>query len=268
MQHRRAALGSAAVDAPHIGVGTSTRNNLLLLGENGQGLDAVAKCRRFFKLPVLRSRPHLLLHGGTHLPQLAREEPRRLLHAAAILRPIGAIGAAKAVTFADMVVEAGPLLANIPRESAGAGRQLQRRRHGVERLPRLMSPTKGAEILRPILSGLADHGKAGIFLLPIQADEGIALIILQEDIIAGLMALDEGVFQDEGLKLRAHHNGVELLHLRHHEPRLFIVPRGGLEILAHAVAQLLRLAHIDDQSRLVHHEIDTWGQGQTLRHLQ
>ena len=231
-------------------------------------MDAVTEGRRFFKLPVLRRLRHLLLHGGAHLPQFAREQSRRLLHTAAILRPIGAIGAAKAVTLADMVVEAGPLLANVAGKTAGAGRQLQRRRHGVERLPRLMSSTEGAKILRPILSGLADHGKAGIFLLPIQADEGIALIILQEDIIAGLMALDEGVFQDEGLKLRAHHNGVELLHLRHHKPRLFIVPRDGLEILAHAVAELLRLTHIDDQPRLVHHEIDTGGQGQTLRHLQ
>ena len=231
-------------------------------------MDAVTECRRFFKLPVLRSLRHLLLHSGAHLPQLARKQPHRLLHTAAIFRPVGAIGAAKAVTLADMVVEAGPLLANVAGKTAGAGRQLQRRRHGVERLPRLMSSAERPKILRPILGGLADHGKAGIFLLPIQADEGIALIILQKDIIAGLMALDEGVFQDEGLKLRAHHNGVELLHLRHHKPRLFIVPRGGLEILAHAVAELLRLAHIDDQSRLVHHEIDTGGQGQTLRHLQ
>ena len=231
-------------------------------------MDAVTEGRRLFKLPVLRRLCHLLLHGGAHLPQLTGEEPCRLLHAAAILRPIGAIGAAKAITLTDMVVEAGPLFANIAGKTAGAGRQLQRRRHSMERLPRLMSPTEGAEILRPIPSGLADHGKAWIFFLLIQTDKGIALIILQKDIIAGLMALDKGVFQDEGLKLRAHHNGVELLHLGHHEPRLFIVPRGRLEILAHAVTELLRLAHIDDQSRLVHHEIDAGGQGQTLRHLQ
>jgi hypothetical protein len=76
------------------------------------------------------------------------------------------------------------------------------------------------------------------------------------------VALDEGVFQDQRLKLAGDEDRVEMIHLGHHGPGLFRVGGGVLKILADAVFQLFRLAHIDHPAGLVHHQIDARRQRQ------
>ena len=80
----------------------------------------------------------------------------------------------------------------------------------------------------------------------------------------GHVALDEGVFQHQGLELAGDENGVEMIHLAHHLPGLQRVGGAFLEVLAHPVFQLLRLAHIDDLPGLVHHQIDPRQQRQVV----
>ena len=162
-----------------------------------------------------------------------------------------------------MKVQAGPLRPDIPGEAPGAGGQPQGREHRVQSLAGLIPAAKGAEVPGTVLGHLVDHGKAGI-LLPGQPHKGIALVVLQQDVILGAVALDQGVFQHQGLKLTGDEDGIEVVHLGHHLPGLGGVAGAVLKILADPVLQLLGLAHINDLTGLVHHQVNAWRQGQVV----
>ena len=69
----------------------------------------------------------------------------------------------------------------------------------------------------------------------------------------GLVPLDEGVFQHQGLKLTLGDDDVEVRHLFHHGRHLGQV--FPVEIAADPVFQLLGLAHVDDLALLVEHDV-------------
>ena len=268
MQHCRAASHGAGIYAPHVGVGANPGNDLLLLAQHLQRLYPVPQVSGFFKFQRFRRRFHLLPQSRRHLPQLTAQQFHRLRHTFAILRTVRPVRTAKAVAFADVIVQTGPLLADVPGELPAAGGQLQRGAHRLQSGPGLVPAAEGAEVAGAVLLGLVHQREPGIGRLVVQPHEGIALVVLQKNIVPGLMPLDQGVFQDQRLKFRADHDGVEVIHLRDHHPGLLVVPAAGLEVLADAVFQLLGLAHIDDQPGLVHHDIHAGGQGQAVRLLQ
>ena len=126
-----------------------------------------------------------------------------------------------------------------------------------------MPAAEGTVVFRAVVGGAVHQGKAGI-VAAVQPHEGIALVVLQQNVVAGLMALDEGVLQHQGLELRPDDNGVEPVHMGHHHLRFLVVAGGVLKILADAVFQFFGLAHIDDLAGLVHHQIDAGQQGQVV----
>ena len=81
----------------------------------------------------------------------------------------------------------------------------------------------------------------------------------------GLVALDQGALQHQGLKLRLDHNHVKVVDLGHHSPGLFVVAGGVLKILAHPVFQRLGLSHIDDPTLGVLHDVHARLQRQGVR---
>ena len=166
-----------------------------------------------------------------------------------------------------MVVQAGPLLTDIPGKGLMAGGQVQSPADGVQGGAGLHAPAVGTEIFGAVLGGAADQGEFGVGL-PAQPHQRIALVVLEQNVIAGHVLLDEGVFQDQGLEFAAHQDGVEGVHLPHHGVGLQIVAPPGLEILADPVFQLLGLAHIDDCARLVVHQVHAGGQGQAVGFFQ
>ena len=268
VQHCRAASHGAGIYAPYIGVGAHAGNDLLLLAQHLQRLHPVPQGGGFFKFQRFRRRFHLLPQSRRHLPQLTVQQLHRLRHALAVLRAVRPIRTAKAVAFADVIVQTGPLLANVPGELPVAGGQLQRGAQRLQGGSGLVPAAERAEVAGAVLLGFVHQREPGIGRLVVQPHEGIALVVLQKNIVPGLMPFDQGVFQDQRLKFRADHDGVEVIHLRDHHPGLLVVPAAGLEVLADAVFQLLGLAYIDDQPGLVHHDIHAGGQGQTVRLLQ
>ena len=118
-----------------------------------------------------------------------------------------------------------------------------------------MPPAEWPKVFCPVIGQFPLDGKAGVQLFHGKTDVGVALVIFQQDIIVGLMALDEGVFQHQGLELRPGHDGVEVVDLGDHGAGLFVVVRGVVEILAHPVFQGLGLAHIDHGVLGVLHDI-------------
>ena len=163
---------------------------------------------------------------------------------------------AVAVALAHVEVQAGALLVLVSGKFLPAGGQLQGRAQGVQDGLGVVAAPKGAEIPGPVIGHAALDGEAGVALTHRQADVGVALVVLQQDVVAGFMALDEGVFQHQGLKLRVGHDGIEVVDLGHHGPGLFRVAGLVVEVLADPVFQGLGLAHIDDRPLFVHHQVD------------
>ena len=256
-----AALGPQ-VQAPHIGISADPGDDLLPFAEDFDRLDPVPEGGGLLKAQVFRRLfhlPHQLLGDGADLPlqQLYRH----------VNPPVVLLGshdrAAEAVAATHVVVEAGPLLADIPWEAAAAGGQFQRGGNGIQGGAGLIPPAVGAEVFCSIRRRSADHGKAGIGL-PGQPDKGVALVILEEDIVPGHVLLDEGVLQHQSLKLRADDDSLKVVHLTDHGLGLEVVAPVLLKVLAHPVLQFFCLTHIDHGAVFPVHQVYPRGQGQAV----
>ena len=86
-------------------------------------------------------------------------------------------------------------------------------------------------------------------LLVFNADPRIGLVVLEHDVVARLVLLDEVVLEQQGLRLRLHDDELDVGNTRHQHPGLaclFLV-----EIAGDATLQVLRLAHIDQGAVLI-----------------
>ena len=263
VENGAAGPGGAGIRAPDIGVGADTGDDLLVLGQHGQGPYTVAEGGSRLEVQGLRRRGHPFRQLGSDGAQLALQQGGGLGHAAAVFRRVRTVRAAEAVTPAHVEVQAGALLADVAGEPSGTGGQAQGGAHGVQRQARFVPAAEGTVVFRAVVGGAVHQGKAGV-VAAVQPHEGIALVILQQNVVAGLMALDEGILQHQGLELRPDDNGVEPVHMGHHHLRFLVVAGGVLKVLADAVFQFFGLAHIDDLAGLVHHQIDAGQQGQVV----
>ena len=78
----------------------------------------------------------------------------------------------------------------------------------------------------------------------------------------GLMPLDQGVFQHQGLKLAGGHDDVKVRHLVHHG--LYLGQMLPVEIAADPVFQLLGLANVYHFALFIQHDIHPRQQGQMI----
>ena len=106
----------------------------------------------------------------------------------------------------------------------------------------------GAEIETTILFDLARNDEAWIALIG-NLDEGIGLIILEHDIVFGLVLLDEVDLKKQGLNIGLSDDKLKIHNLRYQGFCLGIV--ASSKIGPHPVAKILGLPHIDDGTVLV-----------------
>ena len=90
-----------------------------------------------------------------------------------------------------MIVQARALLAEVARELLGAAGQLERQPQRVDDVLRHMSAAEGAKITGAVPCHLADHLQNRVFLLQIDAQIGIALVVLQKDVVLRHVPLDQ-----------------------------------------------------------------------------
>ena len=263
MKHGKAALGVAQKQTAYVHIRPQRGHHLLPGAQQLDRLDAVAVLRRRLEAQLLGGALHLLtqllLHGG----KIALQQLHRLSDAL----PVGLLShlrTAPAVAVAQMVIEAGALFSDVPGKLLFAGGQMQCQRYGIQNLICIAPGTIGAEIAGPVLRRAPYHRKAGIAGIQIQADIGIAFVILQQNIIFWLVPLDERTLQHQRLKLAVGQNDVKVVDLADHGPGLFRVAGQFQKILADPVAQCLGLAHIDHRVAGVHHNVDAGMQRQRV----
>ena len=111
---------------------------------------------------------------------------------------------------------------------------------------------------------LAHQFQAGKVLGKVDADVGKVLVVLEEYVVFGAVALDEVQFQRQRFHFAVNQHDVKIVHMLHHGLHLGGVVFAGLKILAHAVFQVDRLAHIDD-APLALHQVTTRRIGQVFQ---
>lgn len=106
----------------------------------------------------------------------------------------------------------------------------------------------GTEIETTVLFDLARDDEARIALIG-NLDEGIGLVILEHDIVLGLVLLDEVDLKKQGLNIGLSDDKLKIHNLRYQCFRLSIV--ASSKIGPHPIAKILGLPHIDDGTVLI-----------------
>ena len=101
-----------------------------------------------------------------------------------------------------------------------------------------------AEVLCAVAPHVPNQLHARKVLARVYADIGVLLVVLEQYIIEGLMQLYKVVFQYKRFQLAVHQHYVKVLDAAYHRLNLGRVVLGGLKVLAHAVLQILGLAHV------------------------
>ena len=106
----------------------------------------------------------------------------------------------------------------------------------------------GTKIETTILFDLARDDEARIALIG-NLDEGIGLIVLEHDIVLGLVLLDQVDLKKQGLNVGLGNDKLKIHNLRYQGFGLGIVTPS--EIGPHPIAKILGLPHIDDGTVLI-----------------
>ena len=144
-----------------------------------------------------------------------------------------------------MLVKARAVLADVAREHARTGLEVERLTDRIDRAASCHTTLIWAEIARPVMRRLGNHGKCRIGRVRIQPDIGIALVVLEEDVVLGLVFFDHRVFKHERFKLSFGHYDVKIVNMADQLARLGVQPFRRLKIIGHTVAQQLGLADVD-----------------------
>ena len=114
--------------------------------------------------------------------------------------------------------------------------------HQLQQLFYPAQPGKGAEVFRAIADNAAGKEYTGeVFVL--NDDVGVGLIVLELYIEAGLVMLDEGIFQQKGIVLRICDRKIYGVDEGNKAAGLVVVYR-FIEVRADALAQVFGLAHV------------------------
>ncbi len=114
------------------------------------------------------------------------------------------------------------------------------------------------------LPGDGDLGEGGV---PVNLDVGVAFVVFQPDVEARAVLLDQVHFQDQRFQLRADHNPFDVGDLADELASFGLVPGAVVEVRAHPVAQVDRLAHIDNLAGGVVHNVAAGPGGQGIQNL-
>ena len=135
-------------------------------------------------------------------------------------------------------------------------RQAEGGADGIDHLLGTSAAAVRAEVLRAVVLDAGCQRDHRIRLPQIDAQIGIALVILEQDVVLRHIVLDKRTFQHQRLELRRRRNCLKVVNLRDHTPCLWRMRGGLLKILAHPVLQFFRLADINHRIACVLHEID------------
>ena len=104
----------------------------------------------------------------------------------------------------------------------------------------------GAEVADALALAAPHHGRPGPLLVQGDGQPGVALVVLEADVVAGQVGLNERVLEDQRVDLAVDHHPLDVVGLGHHLGRAGRQLGRVLPVVGQAVAQRLGLAHVED----------------------
>ena len=104
----------------------------------------------------------------------------------------------------------------------------------------------GTEVADALALAPPHHGRAGPLLVEGDGEPRVALVVLEADVVAGQVRLNERVLQDQGVDLAVDHHPLHVVGLGHHLGRAGHELGRVLPVVGQAVAQGLGLPHVED----------------------
>ena len=258
--------GFVAVDgeSEDVDLGGGRVGGELGLGDSLDGGDLVAELGGALEVEFVGGVGHgrfELLDDGL---ALAVEEEHGLVDDFLVLIG-GAEGGAGGDAAADVVLEAGARV--------GAGDFLVAGAPGEEFLGQVERGADGfgggvgAEVAGAVFGDAAGDGDAGPGGVDVDLEVGVVLVVLEADVEEGLVALDQGGFEVEGVLLGVGGDDFELGDAFGEDAGLAFERAGGAEVAADAGFEVGGLADVDDAIGGVAKGVDAWfgGQGGDLR---
>ena len=190
MQHGKAGLRLALIIADDVGVRHRPGRDKLLLAERLDGLQPVTQHRSLLKFQPLCRGLHPFADVRRHVLILPFQHQHHLLRSGPVFRRV-ARELAPGVAVPHVIVQAGPLLAEVAWEALAAPRQLHRQAQRVEHVLRHIPPAERAEIPCAVIRRFVGKLEHRIFLPQIDAHIGVSLAVFQQDVVFRHVPLDQ-----------------------------------------------------------------------------
>ena len=217
--------------------------DLLTLREEFDAFDLVAQLSGALKIQLVRGLGHFCFQILDHRLMMPAQKFHGFFQNLLILL-LCHIAGTRSHAPADMIIQAGPLLADFLRQSTITVAERPDLLHQLQGLPHGEHTGIGAEIASFILRNLPGNEDSGKGLLDRRLYIGILLIILQQRIIRGTVLLDQVIFQDQRFHLRIGHDILKILDTADHAQNLRRLILRTLKILADTILQVHGLPHI------------------------
>jgi len=227
----------------------------------GVGETAFCFSRVCSEVEVLRGGGHSLLQELDQLRVFPLEKKNDFLDQLAVFFR-GNEAAAGPQAFLDLEVQTGA--GAVPEIGVVAGAQRKEAAQNPESLFHRGAGSVRAEITRPVSLHPAHQRQLREFILDAEPEAEVSFVVFQIDVVAGLMLLDQGVFQDEGFFFRVGEKGFHLADFGHEELEQEAGVTGFSEVGPHPVAQVLGLPDVQDLSGLVPHEVNARARREVL----
>src|SRR2546427_6139785 len=153
----------------------------------------------------------------------------------------------------DVVLDAGA--AAVAEHGVAARAQGKHLADRVERVAHRRRAREGPEVAAPVLDDPTRHQHARPRVPDRDLDAHVALVVLQPDVVARPVLLDEVVLEDERFLVAGGDDGLEVRETLDQEAHLAALVAAA-EIGAHARTEARRLADVDDLAVLVLEEVD------------
>ena len=161
------------------------------------------------------------------------------------------------MTLMNVIIEAGPLFADIPRQASVAGTDVIQLLYQFNHILHRACAGIWPEIFRLVLAHAPGKQHSGKGFVNRHLDKRITFIILQHGIVFRPVFLDQIALQHQRFQFRICHNIFEPGDLSDHALNLHTFVPAGLKILTYPVLQTDRLSHINNCVFRVMHDIDS-----------
>ena len=162
-----------------------------------------------------------------------------------------------------VVIQTGASLAELRRELPAAGGQLEDLVHLVHCLVHHKAGHIRPDVLTAVVQVVLVRHNTREGLIG-DLDIAVSLIVLEQDIVLGVVQLDQAALQHQRFKFAVGDDVVKIHYILHHLVDLGQMMIDGPEVAGYPVLELLGLAHIDNGIVFILHNINSRLHGELM----